>query len=44
MGLYFLDKKSPMNGKHELPGLWFNETAAIEGLLESNPSSSVESP
>jgi predicted DNA-binding transcriptional regulator YafY len=40
MGGYFLDKKSSINGMHELPGLWFNETEinallAIEGLLES---------
>lgn len=40
LGGYFLDKKSAINGMHELPGLWFNETEinallAIEGLLES---------
>jgi predicted DNA-binding transcriptional regulator YafY len=40
LGGYFLDKKSAVNGMHELPGLWFNETEikallAIEGLLES---------
>jgi predicted DNA-binding transcriptional regulator YafY len=40
LGGYFLDKKSAINGMHELPGLWFNESEinallAIEGLLES---------